>query len=140
MSHGSADDLTLLGSNTTTYKFDGPEDVPLETIPWKARSRGTTVELHCPEFTALCPRTSQPDFAKLVIRYEPRDKLVESKALKLYLFAFRNHGDFHETSIDRIAHDLFDVMSPYWVEVRGEFLPRGGISIWPTCRLEADDA
>lgn len=138
--HGSAEKLSLLGSNTTNYEFDDPAKVPLETIPWEPRSRGTSVELHCPEFTALCPRTAQPDFAKLIIRYEPRNKLIESKALKLYLFAFRNHGGFHETGVDRIARDLFDAMEPYWIEVKGEFLPRGGISIWPTCRLEADDS
>ena len=137
--HGSADALTLLGSSTT-YRYDNPEDVPLETIPWKPQTRGTTVVLDCPEFTSLCPRTGQPDFAKIVIEYEPRDLLVESKAIKLYLFAFRQHGDFHETVVDRIARDLFRVCNPYWVKVRGEFLPRGGISIWPTCTLRADDA
>ena len=136
--HGNADSLKLLGISKQDYPTD-PKDAPLEVIPWRPRSRGTVVKLDCPEFTALCPKTGQPDFGKLVIEYEPRDKLVESKALKLYLFAFRNHGDFHEVTVDRIANDLFDAMNPYWVRVRGEYLPRGGISIWPECTLLGED-
>ena len=93
----------------------------------------------CPEFTDLCPKTGQPDFGSLVIEYAPDGLLVESKALKLYLFSFRNHGNFHETVIDRIGEDLVRLLDPFWLEVRGEFLPRGGISIHPTYRYSRED-
>ena len=136
--HGSSETLALLGSGSTNYNYENPGDVPLETIPWAPRSRGTRVVLLCPEFTSLCPKTGQPDFAALRVEYEPRGKLIESKALKMYLFAFRQHGDFHETVIDRIGRDLWDALDPYWLKVVGEFLPRGGISIWPTCELRAE--
>ena len=137
--HGSADGLELLGVSKMDYPTD-PADCSLEAIPWNPSvSRGTKVELHCPEFTSLCPKTGQPDFGTLKIEYEPRNKLIESKALKIYLYSFRNHGGFHETTVQRIATDLFHALQPYWIEVRGEYLPRGGISIWPCAQIESDD-
>lgn len=84
-----------------------------------------------PEFTTLCPKTGQPDFATLTIRYIPAKKLVESKSLKLYLFGFRNHGDFHEDVVNVIYDDLFRLLRPKYMEVFGKFAPRGGISIDP---------
>ncbi|MBS7285991.1 MAG: preQ(1) synthase [Kiritimatiellae bacterium] len=84
-----------------------------------------------PEFTTLCPKTGQPDFATLTIRYIPSKKLVESKSLKLYLFGFRNHGDFHEDVINVIYNDLFKLLKPKYMEVYGAFAARGGISIDP---------
>ena len=134
MSHGSADDLTLLGASKMDYPTD-PDDCDLQAIPWEGTPGSTTVTLHCPEFTALCPKTGQPDFGKLVIEYSPREKIVESKALKLYLFAFREHGAFHEVTVHKICKDLFTVLEPEWLEVRGEYMPRGGISIWPACKM-----
>ena len=89
------------------------------------------VTLNCPEFTCLCPMTGQPDFAKIVINYIPNELMVESKSLKLYLFSFRNHGDFHEDSINIIMKDLIALMHPRYIEVYGIFSPRGGISIYP---------
>lgn len=89
------------------------------------------VTLRCPEFTTLCPITGQPDFATLVINYIPADRLVESKSLKLYLFSFRNHGDFHEDVTNIILNDLVDLMHPKYIEVKGLFVPRGGIAIHP---------
>ena len=84
-----------------------------------------------PEFTTLCPKTGQPDFATLTIRYIPAQKLVESKSLKLYLFGFRNHGDFHEDVINVIYDDLARLLKPKYLEVYGKFAARGGISIDP---------
>lgn len=97
------------------------------------------VELQCPEFTSLCPKTKQPDFAKITIRYSPNKRLVESKSLKLYLFSYRNHGSFHENCVNQIAKDLFALMDPFWLEVRGDFGARGGISINPSVMLGMND-
>ena len=85
------------------------------------------------EFTSLCPMTGQPDYATIYISYVPDERMVESKALKLYLFSFRNHGDFHEDCVNIIMDDLIDAMDPKYIEVWGKFLPRGGISIDPYC-------
>ena len=79
----------------------------------------------------MCPKTGQPDFAKIVIQYIPREDMVESKSLKLYLFSFRNQGDFHEDCVNIIMKDLIRLMDPRYIEVRGIFTPRGGISIYP---------
>ncbi len=89
------------------------------------------VRFNCPEFTTLCPITGQPDFAEIRIAYVPAERMVESKSLKLYLFSFRNHGDFHEDCVNTIMKDLVRLMQPKYLEVRGMFTPRGGISIWP---------
>ncbi len=87
----------------------------------------------CPEFTSLCPKTGQPDFAKIFINYIADKKMVESKSLKLYLFGFRNHGDFHEDCVQTICNDLTKLLVPKYLEVCGEFTPRGGIAIYPFC-------
>ena len=89
------------------------------------------VEFRCPEFTTLCPITGQPDFAEIRIMYLPDKRMVESKSLKLYLFSFRNHGDFHEDCVNTIMKDLIKVMQPKYIEVKGLFAPRGGIAIHP---------
>ena len=89
------------------------------------------VTFTCPEFTTLCPKTGQPDFATLTIRYIPAQRLVESKSLKLYLFGFRNHGDFHEDVVNVIYNDLVKLLKPKYMEVIGKFAARGGISIDP---------
>ena len=89
------------------------------------------VEFLCPEFTTLCPITGQPDFAEIRIMYIPDHRMVESKSLKLYLFSFRSHGDFHEDCVNVIMKDLIRLMDPKYIEVIGLFLPRGGISIYP---------
>ena len=91
------------------------------------------VKFNCPEFTSLCPITGQPDFATVYISYVPDVRMVESKSLKLYLFSFRNHGDFHEDCMNVIMKDLIALMDPKYIEVWGKFLPRGGISIDPYC-------
>lgn len=133
----SAKDLKSLGSQGTQYPTEYDPSI-LEVFPNKFPVKpgdGYVVELDCPEFTALCPKTAQPDFAKIVIQYLPDEKLVESKSLKLYLFSFRNHGSFHEEVVNTIARDLFEVMKPHWITVRGVFNPRGGISINPVVTL-----
>ena len=89
------------------------------------------VEFLCPEFTTLCPITGQPDFAEIRILYIPDHRMVESKSLKLYLFSFRNHGDFHEDCVNTIMKDLVKLMDPRYIEVKGIFTPRGGIAIHP---------
>lgn len=122
--------LTLLGSGHTSYPTDYDPSI-LETFDNRHPDNEYVVTLHCPEFTSLCPITGQPDFARIVIRYIPRVKMVESKSLKLYLFSFRNHGDFHEDCVNTIMKDLIKLMEPRYIEVKGYFTPRGGIAIHP---------
>ena len=122
--------ITLLGNTRTNYPDDYAPQV-LETFQNKHPENDYLVTLTCPEFTSLCPKTGQPDFGKIIISYIPREQMVESKSLKLYLFSFRNHGDFHEDCINIIMKDLIRVMDPKYIEVRGDFMPRGGISIIP---------
>ncbi|MBP5791364.1 MAG: preQ(1) synthase [Kiritimatiellae bacterium] len=121
--------LKTLGSKTpipSTYDLS-----VLETFANAHPERDYWVSLTANEFTTLCPKTGQPDFATLTIRYVPAKKLVESKSLKLYLFSFRNHGDFHEDVVNVIYGDLFRLMKPKYLEVVGRFASRGGISIDP---------
>ncbi len=122
--------LTLLGNKNTIYKDDYAPEV-LEVFKNKHPENDYMVTFDCPEFTSLCPITGQPDFAKIQINYIPDELMVESKSLKLYLFSFRNHGDFHEDCINIIMKDLKKLMSPKYIEVKGTFTPRGGISIYP---------
>ena len=126
------ENLTLLGNKNTRYSFDYTPDV-LETFENKHKENDYFVKFNCPEFTSLCPITGQPDFACIYISYIPDQRMVESKSLKLYLFSFRNHGDFHEDCVNIIMKDLIKLMEPRYIEVWGKFLPRGGISIDPYC-------
>lgn len=130
--------LQNLGSKNTKYAKDYAPEV-LETFDNKHPDRDYFVKFNCPEFTSLCPITSQPDFATIYISYVPDIKMVESKSLKLYLFSFRNHGDFHEDCVNIIMNDLIKLMNPKYIEVWGKFLPRGGISIDPYCNYGRPD-
>ncbi len=121
--------LHALGSNTR-YSMDYAPEV-LETFANKHPENDYWVQFNCPEFTSLCPITGQPDFAEIRIMYIPGERMVESKSLKLYLFSFRNHGDFHEDCVNIIMKDLVRLMQPKYIEVTGLFTPRGGISIHP---------
>lgn len=121
--------LHALGRKTE-YRQDYAPEV-LETFVNKHPDNDYWVKFNCPEFTSLCPITGQPDFAEIVIRYIPAERMVESKSLKLYLFSFRNHGDFHEDCVNIIMKDLIRLMQPKYIEVIGLFTPRGGISIHP---------
>jgi len=123
-------DITLLGQKNIKYKSEYAPEV-LETFLNKHPDNDYWVKFNCPEFTSLCPITGQPDFATVYISYVPDQKMVESKSLKLYLFSFRNHGDFHEDVVNIIMKDLIRLMDPRYIEVWGKFLPRGGISIDP---------
>ena len=132
----STNELKSLGSNTdypTTYS---PQ--LLEKINFETTTSPSWISLICTEFTSLCPKTNQPDFARIYVNYIPDKWIVESKSLKLYLFSFRNHGDFHETCIKKIASDLQNLLKTNYLEVIGEFTPRGGISIYPFESLAAD--
>jgi 7-cyano-7-deazaguanine reductase len=125
-------DITLLGNQGTNYLFEYSPEI-LESFDNKHPNRDYFVKFNCPEFTSLCPKTGQPDFATIYISYIPDQKMVESKSLKLYLFSFRNHGDFHEDCMNIIMNDLIELMDPRYIEVWGKFTPRGGISIDPYC-------
>ena len=126
------ENLTKLGSKVTMYRSDYDPSV-LEAFSNKHPGNDYFVKFNCPEFTSLCPITGQPDFANIIISYVPDEKLVESKSLKLYLFSFRNHGDFHEYVVNVIMKDLIRLLDPKYIEVWGKFLPRGGLSIDPYC-------
>ena len=121
--------LKSLGKKTE-YRMDYAPEV-LETFVNKHQDNDYWVQFNCPEFTSLCPITGQPDFAEIRISYIPDVRMVESKSLKLYLFSFRNHGDFHEDCVNIIMKDLIKLMDPKYIEVTGLFTPRGGISIYP---------
>ena len=122
--------LTHLGSKHTDYSTDYDPEL-LESFDNQHPGNDYFVKFNCPEFTSLCPITGQPDFGRITISYIPNERLVESKSLKLYLFSFRNHGDFHEDVVNVIMKDLIRLLDPKYIEVQGCFFPRGGISIDP---------
>lgn len=124
--------ITLLGNQKTKYPDDYAPQM-LETFINKHQDNDYFVKFNCPEFTSLCPITGQPDFATIYISYIPDVRMVESKSLKLYLYSFRNHGDFHEDCVNIIMKDLIKLMDPKYIEVWGKFTPGGGISIDPYC-------
>ena len=124
--------ISLLGNQGTKYDYGYNPEV-LEVFDNRHPNNDYFVKFNCPEFTSLCPITGQPDFATIYISYIPNIKMVESKSLKLYLFSFRNHGDFHEDCMNIIMKDLIKLMNPKYIEVWGKFTPRGGISIDPYC-------
>jgi 7-cyano-7-deazaguanine reductase len=113
----------------TTYQLNKVDSKILQSVDNPHQDTDYVVRLSCPEFTSICPITGQPDFAHLVIDYLPSKKLVESKALKLYLFSFRNHGAFHENCTVQIAKDIIKCIKPKWLRIGGYWYPRGGIPI-----------
>lgn len=121
--------LQALGKKTEYSQNYAPE--VLESFENQHPDNDYWVRFNCPEFTTLCPITGQPDFGEIRIGYIPDEQLVESKSLKLYLFSFRNHGDFHEDCVNIIMKDLIKLLNPKYIEVTGFFVPRGGISIYP---------
>lgn len=106
-----------------------PDKATLETVRNPHPGTAYVVRFACPEFTSLCPITGQPDFAHLVIDYAPAARLVESKSLKLYLAAFRNHGAFHEDCTLSVAKKILAAAKPRWLRIAGYWYPRGGIPI-----------
>lgn len=131
--------LSLLGSRDTHYKYDSPQKEQLESFDYAANGY-QAVGFLTSEFTSLCPKTGQPDFANIEIVYVPRKKGIESKSLKLYLFSYRNHGSFHEDCISKISQDIIDVIDPLYIKVIGDFTPRGGIAIKPVSVYFAPDS
>lgn len=119
--------LKSLGSHTE-LPTDPEQDI-LERVQNPQADVDYAIRFTAPEFTSLCPMTGQPDFAHLVIDYIPGDYLVESKSLKLFLGAFRNHGAFHEDCTVSIARKLVDLLAPKWLRIGGYWYPRGGIPI-----------
>jgi 7-cyano-7-deazaguanine reductase len=101
----------------------------LETFPNRNPERDYIVELNTSEFSCICPKTGQPDYAEIMIRYVPDQKIVESKSLKLYFWSFRDEGTFHEHFANRLLDDLVDVLAPRWCRVEVNFNARGGIGI-----------
>ena len=119
--------LTHLGHRSALP--EAPDAAVLETVPNPHPGLLYAVRFTCPEFTSLCPVTGQPDFAHLIIDYVPEGTILESKSLKLYLGAFRNHGAFHEDCTVTIARKLVDTLTPIWLRIGGYWYPRGGIPI-----------
>ena len=132
MERKGIESLKSLGNQNTIYDMDYNPGL-LEKIPNAHPENDYFVKFNCPEFTSLCPKTGQPDFATIYISYIPDQYIVESKSLKLYLFSYRNHGDFHEDCVNMIMKDLIKLLSPRYIEVWGKFFPRGGLSIDPYC-------
>ncbi len=120
-------DLTQLGQQSPLPA--SPEAAILERVPNPQAGHLYLARFAAPEFTSLCPVTGQPDFAHLVIDYAPGDWLIESKSLKLYLGAFRNHGAFHEDCTVAIGRRIVEVAQPLWLRIGGYWYPRGGIPI-----------
>ena len=127
MSEDIYEGLTQLGGNSELPA--SPEEATLERVPNPKPESTYLVRFTVPEFTSLCPITGQPDFAHLVIDYVPRDWLVESKSLKLFLGSYRNHGAFHEACTVDIANRLEALLEPVWIRIGGYWFPRGGMPI-----------
>jgi 7-cyano-7-deazaguanine reductase len=111
----------------------------LETFENQYPSRDYTIEIVCPEFTSVCPRTGQPDFGTLTLRYVPDQKCVELKSLKLYLQQFRNEGIFYENATNRILDDMVSLLAPRRMELRAAFTARGGITTTVTATFTKKD-
>src|SRR5688572_20754785 len=109
----------------------------LETFDNQFPQRDYCVEIVCPEFTSVCPKTGQPDFGTITYTYTPEAKCVELKALKLYLQRFRNQGIFYENVVNRLLEDFVKACQPRRLKVVGAFTPRGGITTTVTCIHQA---
>ncbi len=120
-------ELSQLGQNTPLPA--SPEEAVLERVSNPHANVDYLIRFTAPEFTSLCPVTGQPDFAHFVIDYVPRQWMVESKSLKLYLHSFRNHGAFHEDCTVSIAKKLVELLDPSWLRIGGYWYPRGGMPI-----------
>ena len=116
---------------------EAPSSEQLETFPNPNPGRDYTIEIVCPEFTSLCPKTGQPDFGTLTFTYTPDRSCVELKSLKLYLQRFRNQGIFYEQVTNRLLDDFVAMLQPRYCKVVGAFTPRGGITTTVTCVHEA---
>ena len=116
---------------------DVPRAEQLETFPNPSSGRDYSIEIVCPEFTSLCPKTGQPDFGTITFTYTPAALCVELKSLKLYLQRYRSQGAFYETVVNRLLDDFVAACRPVRCRVVGVFTPRGGITTTVTCQHEA---
>jgi 7-cyano-7-deazaguanine reductase len=116
---------------------EAPSAGQLETFANPNPGRDYTIEIVCPEFTSLCPKTGQPDFGTITFAYTPAARCVELKSLKLYLQRYRNQGAFYETVVNRLLDDFVAACQPARCRVVGSFTPRGGITTTVTCQFEA---
>lgn len=123
--------LSHLGSKKTVYDFSKPNPGLLETFENQHPENLYIAPFECFEFSSLCPKTGQPDTATIHINYIPDKKCVESKSLKLYLFSFRNSGEFMEDITNRMMNDLIELLNPVYIEVYSDFNSRGGIYLRP---------
>ena len=122
-------DPSLILGKDVGYNLTSPNIEILQPILNPHCDVDYVIRFTCPEFTSLCPITSQPDFAHIVIDYVPNKMIIESKSLKLYFFSYRNHGSFHEDCSIKIAKDLINKIKPKWLRLSGFWFPRGGIPI-----------
>lgn len=127
--------IKSLGSGKTEYKYDEPTADMLEVFENKYADYLISMKTY--EFTSMCPVTGQPDYATIIIQYIPGNRCIESKSLKLYLGAYREHGMFHEMCVNKILEDCKTVCEPKYMRVIGDFAPRGGISIVPVAEYKA---
>ena len=131
--------MNELGAEGTRYAYENVMPGLLDYFPNPGHSReeeDLAIVIDTDEFTSLCPKTGQPDWARIVVRYVPNERCVESKSWKLYLGSYRNHGEFHEACVMRMLRDLVELLDPVWIRVEGRFTPRGGISFWPVAEWQ----
>jgi 7-cyano-7-deazaguanine reductase len=115
---------------------DPPSTDQLETFANQFPGRDYSIEIVCPEFTSLCPKTGQPDFGTITFAYTPGQRCVELKSLKLYLQRYRNQGVFYEHLVNRLLDDFVAACQPRRCQITGAFTPRGGITTTVTCTYE----
>jgi 7-cyano-7-deazaguanine reductase len=109
------------------FDFGTTPFVGLESFENPEKTRRYDIEFTCPEWTAVCPRSGFPDFGTIHIKYQPKEKCVELKSLKLYINSFRDMAIFHEAAVNKIMNDLVEAIDPHWIEVLGDFNVRGNI-------------
>jgi 7-cyano-7-deazaguanine reductase len=117
---------------------DAPSSEQIETFVNQYAGRDYSIEIVCPEFTSVCPKTGQPDFGRITFTYTPGERCVELKSLKLYLHRYRQHGVFYEHLVNRLLDDFVAACQPVRCRVVGAFTPRGGITTTVTCIYQAD--
>jgi len=131
-------ELKSLGTNETDYKYKDPNMLMLETFPNRNKDSQYHVDLNFPEFTSLCPKTGQPDFAHIQVVYVPNKLCLESKSIKLYFFAYRNFGAFMESITNKILRDFVHKCEPLQMVVKATFAPRGALSITVTAEYSEE--
>ena len=119
---------------------DAPSSGQIESFPNQYAGRDYAIEIVCPEFTSVCPKTGQPDFGTITFTYTPGERCVELKSLKLYLYRYRQQGVFYEHLVNRLLDDFVAACHPVRCRVVGAFTPRGGITTTVTCTYSADVA